>query len=120
MRLFQYIHIFTIHIFISLFNSVGFNSGHIVTKRSVKKSIKKKKVPKNKDLINDVVREIAGFSPYEKRLIELIKVGTSAATKRSLKYAKKKLGTHKRGKAKREEIQKIVMMQRRKAATDKH
>ncbi|SCM21796.1 60S ribosomal protein L36, putative [Plasmodium chabaudi chabaudi] len=100
--------------------AVGFNSGHIVTKRSVKKSIKKRAAPKNKELITDVVREITGFSPYEKRLIELIKVGTSAATKRSLKYAKKKLGTHKRGKAKREEIQKIVMMQRRKAATDKH
>ncbi|KJP86414.1 hypothetical protein AK88_03967 [Plasmodium fragile] len=101
--------------------AVGFNSGHVVTKRSVKKSIMKKK-PKShrKELINDVVREITGFSPYEKRLIELIKIGTSAATKRSLKYAKKKLGTHKRGKAKREEIQKIVIMQRRKAATEKH
>ncbi|CAG9476654.1 60S ribosomal protein L36, putative [Plasmodium vivax] len=100
--------------------AVGFNSGHVVTKRNLKKSIKKKPKSKKKELINDVVREITGFSPYEKRLIELIKIGTSAATKRSLKYAKKKLGTHKRGKAKREEIQKIVIMQRRKAATEKH
>ncbi|ANQ08429.1 60S ribosomal protein L36 [Plasmodium coatneyi] len=99
--------------------AVGFNSGHVVTKRNLKQSIKKPK-SKKKELINDVVREITGFSPYEKRLIELIKIGTSAATKRSLKYAKKKLGTHKRGKAKREEIQKIVIMQRRKAATEKH
>ncbi|GAB66376.1 60S ribosomal protein L36 [Plasmodium cynomolgi strain B] len=103
--------------------AVGFNSGHVVTKRNLKKSIKKKaksSKSQRKELINDVVREITGFSPYEKRLIELIKIGTSAATKRSLKYAKKKLGTHKRGKAKREEIQKIVIMQRRKAATEKH
>ncbi|GAW80871.1 60S ribosomal protein L36 [Plasmodium gonderi] len=100
--------------------AVGFNSGHIVSKRNLKGSIKKKPKSKRKELINDVVREITGFSPYEKRLIELIKVGTSAATKRSLKYAKKKLGTHKRGKAKREEIQKIVIMQRRKGATEKH
>ncbi|CAA9988119.1 60S ribosomal protein L36, putative [Plasmodium knowlesi strain H] len=100
--------------------AVGFNSGHVVTKRNLKQSIKKKPKSQKKELINDVVREITGFSPYEKRLIELIKIGTSAATKRSLKYAKKKLGTHKRGKAKREEIQKIVIMQRRKAATEKH
>ncbi|EUD65557.1 50S ribosomal protein L36e [Plasmodium inui San Antonio 1] len=100
--------------------AVGFNSGHVVTRRNVKQTIKKKSKSKRKELINDVVREITGFSPYEKRLIELIKIGTSAATKRSLKYAKKKLGTHKRGKAKREEIQKIVIMQRRKAATEKH
>ncbi|SBS83381.1 60S ribosomal protein L36, putative [Plasmodium ovale] len=100
--------------------AVGFNSGHIVTKINLKANLKKKPVSKKKELIKDVVREIVGFSPYEKRLIELIKVGTSASTKRSLKYAKKKLGTHKRGKAKREEIQKVVIMQRRKAATDKH
>ncbi|CRG99969.1 60S ribosomal protein L36, putative [Plasmodium relictum] len=99
--------------------AVGFNSGHIVTKRNIKINKKKKHPSKRKEFIKDVVREITGFSPYEKRLIELIKIGTSASTKRSLKYAKKKLGTHKRGKAKREEIQKIVMIQRRKAA-EKH
>ncbi|KYN98737.1 60S ribosomal protein L36 [Plasmodium gaboni] len=99
--------------------AVGFNSGHVVTKRNLKLNKKKKPFSKRKELIKDVVREITGFSPYEKRIIELIKIGTSASTKRSLKYAKKKLGTHKRGKAKREEIQKVVILQRRKAA-EKH
>jgi large subunit ribosomal protein L36e len=44
---------------------------------------------------------VAGLAPYEKRLIELLKVGKD---KRALKVAKAKLGTHLRGKKKREEM----------------
>ncbi|VWU50908.1 60S ribosomal protein L36 [Hepatocystis sp. ex Piliocolobus tephrosceles] len=99
--------------------AVGFNKGHIVKRRNLKAQIKKKprkRTSTKKELIKDVVTEIVGFAPYEKRLMEFIKVGTSAALKKSLKYAKKKLGTHKRGKTKRDELQKVVIMQRRKAA----
>lgn len=44
---------------------------------------------------------MAGFAPYEKRITELLKVGKD---KRALKVAKRKLGTHKRAKKKREEM----------------
>lgn len=44
---------------------------------------------------------MAGFAPYEKRITELLKVGKD---KRALKVAKRKLGTHKRAKRKREEM----------------
>jgi len=67
-------------------------------------------------LVREVVREVAGFAVYEKRIIELLRIGSAATQKRALKFAKKKLGTHKRGKNKREEMQEALMAQRRKQA----
>merc|ERR1719386_20273 len=52
-------------------------------------------------VLNNVIREVAGIAPYERRIIELIKIGKD---KRALKLAKKKLGTHLRGKKKRDEL----------------
>jgi hypothetical protein len=39
-------------------------------------------------LVRDIVREVAGLAPYEKRVVELLKVGKD---KRALKVAKKKV-----------------------------
>ena len=39
-------------------------------------------------MIRDLIREVAGAAPYEKRLMELLKVGKD---KRALKVAKKKV-----------------------------
>lgn len=79
--------------------------------------------------MRDVVREVVGMAPYERRIIELLKVQRD---KRALKFAKKRvrivhdiwvmwslkcvylqLGTHRRAKRKREEIQKILQAQRK-------
>ncbi|KAH9654918.1 60S ribosomal protein L36 [Citrus sinensis] len=67
---------------------VGLNKGHIVTK---------KELPKRVHFVRTVIREVAGFAPYEKMITELLKVGKD---KRALKVAKRKLGTHKRAKKK--------------------
>lgn len=56
-----------------------------------------------------MIREVAGFAPYEKRITELLKVGKD---KRALKLAKRKLGTHKRAKKKREEMANVVRKMR--------
>ncbi|CAN1282547.1 60S ribosomal protein L36-2 [Linum perenne] len=78
---------------------VGLNKGHIVTKRELppRPSDRKGRV----HLVRNLIREVAGFAPYEKRITELLKVGKD---KRALKLAKRKLGTHKRAKKKREEL----------------
>lgn len=81
--------------------AVGINKGHIVTKRTPlpRRSHTKGKASARGKVVREVMREVIGFAPYEKRVIELLRVGKD---KRALKFAKKRLGTHIRAKHKRE------------------
>ncbi|KAH8259968.1 hypothetical protein KR038_001933 [Drosophila bunnanda] len=63
--------------------------------------------------MRDLVREVVGHAPYEKRTMELLKVSKD---KRALKFLKRRLGTHIRAKRKREELSNILT-QLRKAQT---
>merc|ERR1719440_151706 len=96
--------------------AAGLNKGFIVTRRDLppKPSYRKGRKCARNILIREVVREVAGFAPYERRMIELLKIGSAATMKRSLKLAKKRLGTHRRGKKKREEMLEAVTAMRRK------
>ncbi|KAL1503055.1 hypothetical protein AB1Y20_011122 [Prymnesium parvum] len=76
------------------------------------------KLNKRVQFVREVIREllatrdqVVGFAPYEKRTMELLKVGRE---KRALKLLKVKLGTHKRAKAKREECAEELRKQRMK------
>jgi large subunit ribosomal protein L36e len=55
-------------------------------------------------LIKRVIAEIAGRSPYERKIIELLKQGKGNATKKAYKMAKSRLGSHKRALKKRNEL----------------
>lgn len=83
--------------------SVGHDRGHVTTPRVIKKGAasRKGRLGKRVKMIRELVREVAGPAPYEKRMMELLKVGKD---KRALKLAKKKLGTHIRAKKKREDM----------------
>ncbi|CAG9463391.1 unnamed protein product [Pedinophyceae sp. YPF-701] len=96
--------------------AVGMNKGHIVTKRDLRPrpSHMKGRLGKRTKFVRSIVREVAGLAPYEKRITELLKVGKE---KRALKMAKRKLGTHKRGKAKRDELS--TLMRKKEAAAKK-
>ncbi|KAG8456939.1 hypothetical protein KFE25_012625 [Diacronema lutheri] len=94
--------------------AVGKNRGHVTTKRAIpasKQTGKSKNRPKGVQVVKDIVREVCGFAPYERRLQELLKVGKE---KRALKLAKSKLGSHKRAKAKREEMSSVLRSMRAK------
>lgn len=47
------------------------------------------KLGKRTRIVREVVREVAGLAPYERRVSELLKVGKD---KRALKLCKKKVG----------------------------
>merc|ERR1719382_2403573 len=81
---------------------------------SAKDSYRKGYKSQRNGLVKEVVREVAGFAPYERRMLELLKIGSSATLKRALKLAKRRLGTHKRGKKKRDEMTEAVSAMRRK------
>ena len=70
--------------------AVGLEKGHAVTKRELKAKpgARKGRLGKRVKVVRELIREVAGFAPYEKRLMELLKVGKD---KRALKLAKKKV-----------------------------
>ncbi|XP_071171239.1 large ribosomal subunit protein eL36-like isoform X1 [Mytilus edulis] len=95
--------------------AIGLNKGHKVTKvdsnpRKAKPSYRKGRATKHAKFVRDLVREIAGFAPYEKRMQELLRISKD---KRALKFAKRRLGTHFRGKKKREEMQSVLQKMRK-------
>ena len=76
------------------------------------------KLGKRVALVRDVIREIAGYAPYERKMIKLLTIGDESANKRALKFAKRRIGGHRRGKLKRETMREIVSQQK-KAAKEK-
>ncbi|KAM0868047.1 hypothetical protein ACQ4PT_041593 [Festuca glaucescens] len=97
---------------------VGINKGHVVTKRELppRPSDRKGKITKRVHFVRNLIREVAGFAPYERRITELLKVGKD---KRALKVAKRKLGTHNRAKKKREEMSSVLRKMRSAGTAEK-
>jgi len=97
---------------------LGTNKGHVVERRDVAatRQARKKSQPSSKKAKNvrELIREVCGLSPYEKKLLDTIKVMGSSADKKIYKMAKKRLGTHKRAMKKREEIKELNMKSRQK------
>jgi len=91
----------------------GPNKGHIVDPlpKRVRPSEKKGKLGVKVKLARDVIREVVGFAPYERRCMELLGQGFD---KRALKFCKKRLGTHRRGKKKRAELEAVMQAQKLK------
>jgi large subunit ribosomal protein L36e len=91
--------------------AVGLKKGHKVTKLEKRqRPSQMRRVNKRVKFVRDLVKEVCGLAPYEKRIIELLKVSKD---KRALKLAKKRLGGHSRGKRKREEMQAVIQLQRK-------
>nr|CAD7427481.1 unnamed protein product [Timema monikensis] len=129
--------------------SVGLHKGHRTTKIRVSKSktvrdrrhtIRPARLKgiqtKHTKFVRDLVREVCGHAPYEKRAMELLKVSKD---KRALKFLKRRtiepmyiegdlskqtllllqLGTHIRAKRKREELSNILTQMRKAQAQAK-
>ena len=99
--------------------AIGLNRGFIVTKfskniKKIRPSYRKGTLGKRTALVRSIIKEVTGFAPYEKRIIELLKTGTAKDNKKALKLCKARLGTHLRGKKKREELEEVIRLQRKK------
>ncbi|KAK1600108.1 ribosomal protein L36e [Colletotrichum navitas] len=92
--------------------SVGLNHGHKTTPRVVKPRVSRTKghLSKRTSFVRDVVKEVAGLAPYERRVIELLR---NSKDKRARKLAKKRLGTFGRAKRKVEEMTRVIAESRR-------
>ncbi|XP_014610572.1 PREDICTED: 60S ribosomal protein L36 [Polistes canadensis] len=106
--------------------AVGLNRGHKTTTiRVAKNKTEKEKTiilrpsrlkgrqTKHSKFVRDLIREVTGHAPYEKRAMELLKVSKD---KRALKFLKRRLGTHIRAKRKREELGNILVQMRKAGA----
>ncbi|CAG7556846.1 ribosomal protein L36 [Fusarium equiseti] len=92
--------------------AVGLNKGHKTTPRVVKPRVSRTKghLSKRTAFVREIVKEVAGLAPYERRVIELLR---NSKDKRARKLAKKRLGTFGRAKAKVDELQRVIAESRR-------
>ena len=104
--------------------AVGMNKGFIVSKpdvnpRTTKPSLRRGTLGKRVSMIREVIREVCGFAPYERRMMELLRVGDANKDKKALKMAKQRLGTLRRAKRKRGELEMVIQIQKKAAAAAK-
>ena len=102
--------------------AAGLKKGHIVTRftdvatgeaKNVTKdrpAYRKGALPKRVKFVREIVQEVMGFAPYEKRIMEVLKLGKE---KRAQRFAKKRLGTHQRGVKKRAAMEEALRAMRR-------
>ncbi|CAE7845291.1 rpl36, partial [Symbiodinium microadriaticum] len=72
--------------------AIGLKKGFPVEKRTVAKrpSQNKHRLTKRTKMVRDIVSEVMGMSPYEKRLLDMLKVSGASADKRMYKFAKRR------------------------------
>ncbi|KAL1774296.1 60S ribosomal protein L36 [Sigmodon hispidus] len=94
--------------------AVGLNKGHKVTKNVSKPrhSRRRGRLTKHTKFVRDMIREVCGFAPYERRAMELLKVSKDTL----VKFVKKRVGTHIPAKRKREELSNVLAAMRKAAA----
>ena len=98
---------------------VGLNKGFIVTKpdvksRKLKPSYRKGRLHPRVKFVREIVREVVGLAPYERKMMELLKADDASKDKKAVKIARARLGTNKRALRKRLDIQEYIKLQRKK------
>ncbi|KAF8621669.1 hypothetical protein AX15_007682 [Amanita polypyramis BW_CC] len=90
----------------------GLNHGHPTTSipKAVRPSQRKGLTSTKTKFVRSIIREVAGFSAYERRVMELLR---NSKDKKARKLTKKRLGTLLRSKRKLEELSTIIQESRR-------
>ena len=97
---------------------VGLEKGYPVEKleKKARPARAKGRLSKRTAFVRALVTEVVGQAPYERRMMDMIRTGGTGAEKRLYKFAKRRLGSHKRAIKKREQIKELIGQQRAKAA----
>ena len=97
---------------------VGLNKGHIVTKPQKHpdafkkdKSHRKGRCNARVAAIRDVMVEVTGLSPFQRKMMEMLKTGDGIKEKKAVRLARKRTGSHKRAQLVRDKIAKIIQDQ---------
>eukprot|EP00597_Dinobryon_sp_UTEXLB2267_P000957 CAMPEP_0170062156 /NCGR_PEP_ID=MMETSP0019_2-20121128/3483_1 /TAXON_ID=98059 /ORGANISM="Dinobryon sp., Strain UTEXLB2267" /LENGTH=106 /DNA_ID=CAMNT_0010268223 /DNA_START=41 /DNA_END=361 /DNA_ORIENTATION=- len=98
--------------------AVGLKKGYPVEKKEKvpRPSQAKARLSKRTRMVRDLVSEVVGLSPYEKRLLDMLKTGGASSEKRMYKFAKRRLGTHRRALKKRDQVKEVYGKIRARAA----
>merc|ERR1712093_796466 len=99
--------------------SLGLNKGFVTTKITRRRpSQRRSGMNARVENIVKTVKTVAGFAPYEKRSIEMYKVGNTKLDKRANRFLKKRLGSLRRSKKKSEDLQLYVKKLKEKKVTN--
>jgi len=88
--------------------AVGLTRGHVVSKIEVPSWVPTKHPRKRVHIIRKVIAELVGRFPYEKKIMEVLKLRQANSQKKAYKLAKKRLGSHKRAIKKREQLTEVI------------
>ena len=98
----------------------GKGAGYTVTKpevnpKSLRPVARKGRLGERTKLVRSIVKELAGFTPAEAKAIRFLSTGSEQSNKRAGKFLKKRIGTHRRAKIKRDYLVKVVAAQKKAA-----
>merc|ERR1711920_509296 len=101
---------------------VGLNRGHIVTKPKVaaeafkaNKSGRKGRIHPRVRAVREIVQEVCGLAPFQKKMIEMIRTGVAIKEKKAVKHARQRVGQHKRAGRIRDNLVAIIAAQKKAA-----
>merc|ERR1712031_29774 len=98
--------------------SIGLNKGFATTRITRRRpSQRRSGMNVRIENITKTIKAVAGFAPYEKRVIEMYKVGNTKLDKRANRMLRKRLGSIKRSKRKSEDLQLYVKKLKEKKAS---
>merc|ERR1712151_735831 len=105
---------------------VGLNRGHIVTKPQVEteafkanKSGRKGRLHPRVKAVREIVQEVCGLQPFQKKMIEMIRTGIAIKEKKAVKLARARVGQPKRAGHIRDNLVAIIAAQKKAAADAK-
>ena len=96
---------------------VGLNKGHIVTRPAnpdafkANKSHRKGRLHPRVKAIREVMQEVTGLSPFQRKMVEMLKTGDAVKEKKAVRMARKRTGSHKRAQLVRDKLAAIIQAQ---------